>query len=315
MTGEIRAAYLAAEGYETPLAEELERRGATLARWHGRLALSPDPPVPSAWALDAWTDPRTIEVASVKAAADALRAMQRNWASYQAAHHRRAALIGERLPHLSARPLIPPALPPASHLGGWTLLEPGLMLASPTKTSPFVNGECRLVEDHIGPPSRAYLKLWEACARIGAYPVAGEDCIDLGAAPGGWTWAIATLGANVEAIDKAPLDARVAALPGVSWQSGSAFAIDPRPADWMFSDIIAYPDRILAMAERWIDSRAARRIVCTVKFQGATDHEAADRFARIPGGKLMHLFHNKHELTFTWSDSAVDSASNSQEAV
>jgi hypothetical protein len=75
-----RAAYLAAEGFEAELAEDLRRAGAGVSAWHGRLALSPDPPVAAPWALDVWTDPREIEVPSVKAGADALRAIQRNWA-------------------------------------------------------------------------------------------------------------------------------------------------------------------------------------------------------------------------------------------
>jgi 23S rRNA (cytidine2498-2'-O)-methyltransferase len=41
-----------------------------------------------------------------------------------------------------------------------------------------------------------------------------------------------------------------------------------------------------------------RRFVCTIKFQGKTDHEAARAFAAIPGSRLMHLHHNKHELTW-----------------
>jgi 23S rRNA (cytidine2498-2'-O)-methyltransferase len=45
--------------------------------------------------------------------------------------------------------------------------------------------------------------------------------------------------------------------------------------------------------------------VCTVKFQGATDHAAAEAFAAIPGGRLMHLYHNKHELTFAWRRAAL----------
>jgi 23S rRNA (cytidine2498-2'-O)-methyltransferase len=55
------------------------------------------------------------------------------------------------------------------------------------------------------------------------------------------------------------------------------------------------------LVQRWIEAEAVRRIVCTVKFQGATDHATAAAFAAIPGGRLMHLFHNKHELTFTWA--------------
>ncbi len=296
----IGAAYLAAEGLEATLAEELARRGASIAAWHGRLALSPEPPAPAAWALEVWTAPREIAVPSVKQAADALRAIQRNWAAYGVEHHRRMALIGDRLPPVKARPLVFPEPAPTAHLGGWTLLAPDRMLASATKTSPFVNGECLFVEDRVGPPSRAYLKLWEACTRIGAWPLPGERCIDLGASPGGWTWAIAQLGAEVTAIDRADLAPGVAAMPCVTLRRESAFGLAPEPVDWLFSDIIAYPDRLLALVKAWIAADAARRIVCTVKFQGATDHEAADAFAAIPGGRLMHLFHNKHELTFVW---------------
>ena len=300
----IAAAYLAPEGLEAVLGEELARAGVAVDGWHGRLALSSDAPVTSAWALDVWTAPREIAVGSIKRAAGELRAVQRNWSAYAVDHHRRMALIGAALPPVKARPLVFPAPAPTAPLGAWTLLAPDRMLASPTKTSPFVNGECRFEEDHIRPPSRAYLKLWEVLTRIGIMPAPGETCIDLGAAPGGWTWVIAKLGAAVVAVDKAPLAPDVAAMQGVSWRRESAFALAPEPVDWLFSDVIAYPDRLLALVTRWIDARAARRIVCTVKLQGATDHEAAAAFAAISGGRLLHLFHNKHELTFVWARDA-----------
>ena len=155
----------------------------------------------------------------------------------------------------------------------------------------------------MGPPSRAYLKLWEACTRLGAWPVAGERCLDLGAAPGGWSWAIAGLGAAVVAVDRAPLDPAVRAMAGVIERRESAFGIDPlaeAPVDWVFCDVIAYPARVLGMVRWWVASGRARRIVCTLKFQGATDHESAEAFAAIAGGRVVHLFHNKHELTFLW---------------
>ena len=296
----VRAAYLAAEGFEVPLAEELRRAGVRLDAWHGRLALSPDLPVACAWALDVWTEPVEVAAPSVKAAADALRAVQRNWAAYAAAYHRRMALIAERLPPVKARLLVFPEPPPASHLGAWTLLAPDRVLASAAKTSPFVNGECRFVEDHIGPPSRAYLKLWEALTRLGFWPGPGETCLDLGAAPGGWTWALAQLGARVMAVDKADLAPAVAALSNVEVRRESAFALAPERVDWLFSDVIAYPARLLELVQRWIAAGAVRRVVCTIKFQGETDHNSAAAFAAIPGGRVMHLFHNKHELTFVW---------------
>lgn len=297
----IASAYLAAEGFEAELAEELRRANRRIAAWHGRLALSPDPAGPAAWALDVWTAPQEIPVPSVKAAADALRAIQRNWAGYAAAHHRRSTLITERLPPVKARALVFPEPAPTGHLGAWTLLAPDRMLASPTKTSPFVNGEVAFVEDKEGPPSRAYLKLWEALTRLGRHPLPGERCLDLGAAPGGWTWALAQLGAQVTAVDKAPLDPKVAAMPGVTMRAESAFGIDPRtepPVDWLFSDVICYPARLLALVRRWIEADKVRNLVCTVKFQGETDHDTAAQFAAIPDAVVFHGAHNKHELTF-----------------
>lgn len=297
----IRSAYLAADGLERPLAEELARKGVPVEAWHGRLALSPAPPVDAAWALDTWTAPEERAAPSVKAAADALRGIQRNWAAYAAGHHRRMALIQDRLPPVKARPLRFPEPPPCSHLGAWTLLAPDRLLLSPTKTGAFPGGECRFEEDRTGPPSRAYLKLWEALTLFGTWPAPGETCLDLGASPGGWTWALARLGAEVTAVDKAPLDPAVAAMPGVRVLQESAFALEPRPVGWLFSDVIAYPSRLLGLVRRWITAGAPKRIVCTVKFQGATDYDAQDGFAAIPGGRLRHLFHNKHELTFFWA--------------
>ncbi len=299
--GVIKAAYLAAEGLEETLETELTRAGRSVLAWHGRLALSPEPPFASKWALDVWTDPRDIPVVSIKSAASALRAMQRNWSHLPVDFHRRSALIAENLPPVKARPLVFPEAAPTAPLGAWTLLGPDRMLASPTKSSPFVNGAPVFVEDRVGPPSRAYLKLWEACTRIGAWPQPGETCFDLGASPGGWTWAIAALGANVTAIDKAPLAPNVAAMPGVTLRQGSAFAMEPERADWLFSDIIAYPARLLELVQAWIAAGAAERIICTIKLQGDTDHDAVDAFAAVPGGQVMHLFHNKHELTFCWA--------------
>ncbi len=296
----IGAAYLAAEGLEASLLGELAAAGIAISSWHGRLAMSPDPPIASAWALDVWTAPALYSVASVKSAADILRGMQRNWAAYGVEHHRRMALIEARLPPVKARRLVFPEAGPSAHLGAWTLLAPDLMLASPTKTSPFVNGECLFVEDRVGPPSRAYLKLWEACTRLGQWPQPGESCIELGASPGGWTWALARLGAGVTAIDRAPLDPAVAAMPGVTWRVGDAFGVVPERADWLFSDIIAYPDRLTEMLTTWIASGEVARIICSIKFQGETDHAAAQALAAIPGAQLHHLFHNKHELTFLW---------------
>ena len=296
----MTTAYLAPEGLEPQLREELQRAGVTMQAEHGRLLLA-DRDVPSAWAANIWHDCIEWPVASIGTASKGLRDIQRNWAMYAPVHHRRAALIQERLPHVSAKPVVFPAAAPTAPLGSWTLLAPDRLLAAARCSSPFPNGEVQFVEDKTGPPNRAYLKLWEALVRLRRWPQPGERCLDLGASPGGWTWVLARLSANVLAIDKAPLDPRIAAMPGVEWRGESAFALEPEsvgPVDWLFSDIVCYPARLLRLVERWRASGLVRNFVCTLKFQGETDHESAAAFAAIPGAQLLHLHHNKHELTF-----------------
>lgn len=297
----MTTAYLAADGFEAQLREELARRGAAIREVHGRLLVSDGQPVAAAWAANVWNGCVELPVASIGTAAKSLRDIQRNWAMYAPLHHRRAALIREKLPHVSAKPVVFPAVAPTAPLGSWTLLAPDRMLAAARCTSPFANGEVELVEDRAGPPSRAYLKLWEALVRLRRWPQPGERCLDLGASPGGWTWVLAKLGAEVIAIDKAPLDPKVAAMPGVAWRGESAFALDPAsvgPIDWLFSDVICYPARLLKLVERWRATGQVRNFVCTIKFQGETDHETAEAFAAIPGASVLHLHNNKHELTF-----------------
>ncbi|MBM3526097.1 MAG: hypothetical protein FJX57_24365, partial [Alphaproteobacteria bacterium] len=285
-----RSAYLAAEDFLEPLLEELSDIEIETVR--ERLVVARGPARMAAWAANVWHDARFLPIASIGDAAKQLRALQRNWTLYPTGHFRRASLIEERLPPLKPKPRVFPAPVPTAPLGSWTLWTPALMLVASRCSSPFRHGEVAFVEDREGPPSRAYLKLWEALTRLGRHPRAGDRCIDLGAAPGGWTWAIARLGAHVVAVDKAPLDPRVAAMPGVEHRRESAFGLDPvslGPVDWLFSDVICYPARLLALVERWRESGLARNMVCTIKFQGATDHESARAFAAIPGAQLMHL--------------------------
>jgi 23S rRNA (cytidine2498-2'-O)-methyltransferase len=292
-----RTAYLAAEGFVDELAHELGTVDIAL----GRLLIASGPPRSAAWAANVWLDPQEIPIASISDAAAQLRAIQRNWAVYAPRLHRRAALIQEQLPKVSAKPLVFGAVPPAAALGSWTLLDAGTILAAAQCTNPFPNAEIRFVEDHTGPPSRAYLKLWEALTLIGQWPRPGEICLDLGSSPGGWSWALQQIGAHVISVDKAPLATEIARLPGIEYRRESAFALDPRtiePVGWLFSDVVCYPTRLFGLVERWLAAGTCRNFVCTVKFQGRTDHDISRRFAAILGSQLRHLFHNRHELTW-----------------
>jgi 23S rRNA (cytidine2498-2'-O)-methyltransferase len=293
----VGTAYLAATGYSGELTEEL----GEVERVHGDLLIAPGPPQPAAWAANVWLEPRLIAIASISDAATKLRAIQHGWAAYAPDFHRRAMLIQGQLPKVGARPWRFGEPAPSAPLGSWTLLDAGTLLASPRCTSPFPHGEIHFVEDKSGPPSRAYLKLWEALTVLGSHPQPGELCLDLGASPGGWSWALARMGARVISVDKAPLAPAIALLPGIEPRLASAFAVEPRalgPIDWLFCDVVCYPARLFALVERWLAAGTCRRFVCTIKFQGETDHATARRFAAIRGSQLRHLHHNKHELTW-----------------
>jgi 23S rRNA (cytidine2498-2'-O)-methyltransferase len=289
--------YLAAEGFTEDLLAELG--GADLVL--DRLVFKRGGPRHAAWAANVWLDPVLLEAPSIGAGAKALRGLQRNWALHAPHLQGRARLIQERLPVVSAKPMAFGMPAPAAPLGSWTLLDEATIVAARTCSSPWPNGAPIFVEDRSGPPSRAYLKLWEAFTRLGVQPAPGDVCLDLGSAPGGWSWVLAGLGARTLSVDKAPLAPEVAAMPGLTHVRQSAFALEPGeigPVDWLFSDVICYPARLLALVRRWLDAGSVRNFLCTVKFQGPTDHVTAQAFAAIPGSRLFHLHHNKHELTW-----------------
>jgi 23S rRNA (cytidine2498-2'-O)-methyltransferase len=289
--------YLAPRGFLAELRQEL---GNTVVDVYSDLVFAAGAARPVAWVANVWRAPARIRIASIGDAAKKLRAIQRNWALYPHAHHRRAALIAEKLPKVSAKPLVFGTPAPTAPLGSWTLLAPDLMLASPTCSSPFANGEVQFVEDRTA-PNRAYLKLWEALTLIDQRPQPGELCVDLGASPGGWTWVAQKLGARVISVDKAALDPQIARLAGVVYRRESAFALDPQNVgriDWLFADIACYPQRLLTLVRKWLAAGTAKRFVCTIKFQGPTDLDVMREFSNIPGSRLIHLHHNKHELTW-----------------
>jgi 23S rRNA (cytidine2498-2'-O)-methyltransferase len=303
-------AYLAAEELAPELQDELRSEGE-LGEVHERLVLAPGPLRAAFWAANIWLDPLLVPIESIGHAARCLRALQRNWCLHSTACHRRAALVAERLPHVSAHPLVFPAAPPEAPLGSFTLLDEHTMLASARCSTPVPDGAYRFVEDRQGPPSRAYLKLWEALTRLGTQPRPGDRCLDLGASPGGWSWVLSELGASVIAVDRAPLAPTLAERPGVEQRIESAFALEPEtvgPVDWLVCDVICYPKRLLQLVQRWLASGYAKRFVCTLKFQGETDHELARAFADLPGSWLLHLHHNKHELTWMYVPGITDRA-------
>lgn len=292
------ACYHASPGFMDHLAGELPAPYRT----DGELLTVMGPELQAYWTRNVWQKPFVAEFGSIKEAASLLRSIQRNWAPYVHRHARRTALIAEALPPLPSKPKAFPFNLPDNPMGAFTLLDEHSLMASARCSSPWPNGELSFLEDKEGPPSRAYRKLWEALVMAGSMPGPGQRCVDAGASPGGWTWVLAGLGAEVVAIDRAPLDESVARLPGVTAIKHNAFTLKPAelgPVDWLCSDVICYPPALFDWVSGWLEAGLARNFICTIKMQGADwDRATVAKFAAIPGSRVLHLWHNRHELTW-----------------
>jgi len=152
-------------------------------------------------------------------------------------------------------------------------------------------------------PSRAYLKLLEAEARLGAFISARQTCVDLGASPGGWTYVAAARGARVVAVDRSELREDLMRHRGVRFERGDAFRYEPEaPVDWLICDVIASAERSADLLLRWLARGWCRRFVVTIKL---ADGDAEGVLAKLkrelpqyaPTCFLLRLCHNKKEIT------------------
>ena len=270
---------------------------------HGRLILVKAGGPRTPWAQNIWENPERISFRSISDAATKLKNIQRNWLLYSVESHRRATLIQEALPHISFKKIRFGDRPPTAPLGSWTLLDANTLLASPRCSSPYPHGELHFEEDKISPPSRAYLKLWEAFTLFGDRPKRGERCYDAGASPGGWTWVLAEAGAKVVAVDRSPLAPELMRNPRVEFVQGNAFSKehDRRgPYDWIFSDVACYPDKLYEWVVEKLKTFPNAKFICTLKFQEKDGYASLRKFQAIEGSQLIHLSCNKHELTWAF---------------
>ncbi len=289
-------AHLADPDYIEPLRQELHD---IIAVYGNLIITTPQMRLP-VFAQDTWLNPHYLDIASINDAATQLKPHSTFWAPYLNCYARRTTLIAEKLrapklPKTYAFPLAP--LPPIAQ---FTLLEPNRLLFATQRAKAIPSGRFHFIEDKVGPPNRAYLKLWEALSILQVYPQHGDFALDIGASPGGWTYVLQQLGANVLAVDKAPLEPRIAKLPRVNVQSCSAFSLKPSDfehIDWLVCDMACYPDKLYNWLMPWIESGIVTHFIITIKLQGNRDIESIRPFQDIAHARVLHLQHNKHEVT------------------
>ncbi|OGT30758.1 MAG: hypothetical protein A3E87_07330 [Gammaproteobacteria bacterium RIFCSPHIGHO2_12_FULL_35_23] len=253
------------------------------------------------FALDIWKNPQLLPIDSINDAVKKLKALQSYWYPYPELYARRTLLIAENFPYYKNLKNLSFPCPSIPSLGVFTLLTPTNLIYATKRSKLVPNGCYSFKEDKINPPNRAYLKLWEALAILNRYPKANEFALDLGASPGGWTYVLQQLGVKVLAIDKAPLAENIAKLSGVTTKLTSAFSLKPQDfdsIDWLVADIACYPKRLYQWLIPWLESGKVTQFIITIKLQGKTDFESIQLFQAIHNSKVLHLFHNKHEVTF-----------------
>jgi 23S rRNA C2498 (ribose-2'-O)-methylase RlmM len=189
--------------------------------------------------------------------------------------------------------------------GAWSSIALGAELSDP-----FPGGVHRMPSDPLA-PSRSYLKIEEALdvmrqGGIGGSPHPSEKVVDLGAAPGGWTWAFVKRGCRVYAVDNGPLK-----LQSTGDMGGEAIHLredglryrPPRPVDWLLSDMLIAPGQALGLLRRWLDEGLARRLIVNIKLPQADPLVALapirNYLREVPGLRfaLRQLYHDRREVT------------------
>ena len=160
-------------------------------------------------------------------------------------------------------------------------------------------------------PSRSTLKLEEAFlvllteAERARWLAPGGTAVDLGAAPGGWTWQFVQRGLRVIAVDNGPLDAALLESGLVEHRREDGFRFRPaRPVDWLVCDMVEQPQRVTQLIGDWLEQGSARRAIFNLKLpmkkrQAMVAECLVALRARLPQAivRAKQLYHDREEVT------------------
>lgn len=183
-------------------------------------------------------------------------------------------------------------------------------IADVRKSAPWPQGIPRLRFPKDA-PSRSTLKLDEAFQVLidarerERWLNPGMSAVDLGAAPGGWTWQLVHRGVHVTAIDNGPMDETLMMSGLVAHQREDGFRYKPaRTVDWMVCDMVEQPRRVAERMAQWLAEGWCRRCVFNLKLpmkkRYAEVQTAFDAMRRIAGDldiRAKQLYHDREEIT------------------
>lgn len=186
-------------------------------------------------------------------------------------------------------------------------------LTLPAQSSPWRMGIARL-RMPAGAPSRSTLKLAEALmvlldGREADFLKPDMRAVDLGAAPGGWTWQLIHRGLHVTAIDNGELKGELCDNALVKHLRMDGFHFRPkRPVEWLVCDMVEKPARIAALVADWVASDTAQHAIFNLKLPMKKRLEEVARCRTIieerfkEAGvnhvlRFKQLYHDREEVT------------------
>ncbi len=188
----------------------------------------------------------------------------------------------------------------------------GWVSTSPSAIT-LVEGGVRRLRLPAEAPSRSALKVEEALIRFfgSANALNARTAVDLGAAPGGWSWQLARRGIRVQAVDHGKMDPRLLDEYPVQHVSGDAFTWRPRSkVDLVVCDVVDKPARTLQHMEKWLTQGWASAALFNLKlpmkrrFQETRQlleklTTAMERMEHLgePVIKAAHLYYDREEIT------------------
>jgi 23S rRNA (cytidine2498-2'-O)-methyltransferase len=181
-------------------------------------------------------------------------------------------------------------------------------------TAPWPGGIPRLKFPR-GAPSRSTLKLEEAFLVLlddderARWLKPAMTAVDLGAAPGGWTWQLVRRSIRTIAIDNGPMDAALMESGIVEHRRTDGFRYQPpRTVDWLVCDMVEQPRRIAELVARWLAEGACRRTIFNLKLPMKKRYDEVQlcfgivRDAVAASGhdldlRAKQLYHDREEIT------------------
>jgi 23S rRNA (cytidine2498-2'-O)-methyltransferase len=183
--------------------------------------------------------------------------------------------------------------------------------ADPRHASPWPGGIPRL-RRIAGAPSRSAGKLEEAITVMlderepEALLRPGMTAVDLGAAPGGWSWVLARRHLRVRAIDNGPLAGQVLDTGLVEHIRADGFTWQPaQPVDWLVCDMVEQPVRVANLIGAWLARGQCRQALFNLKLPMKKRYAEVLRCLdalRVSAGRPLELrcrqlYHDREEVT------------------